>query len=317
MSREVFEQRYAREWGRLAAALAAARARGSADLGTELPELHRRVGHHLALARERGYGTDLEDRLNRLALEAHERLYARRRGGVARLASLFFHEFPRRVRAEAALVLLASALLIVPAIGMFVATLVDRGVAETVLPAATADAIAENYAPERQKPREAEIDVVMFAFYVRNNVGIALRTYGSGILFGVGAVFVLVYNGLFLGAFAGEIGHLGYGATFTPFVIGHGAFELTAIALAGAAGLRLGGSLLVPGARTRAGALRVAARESLGLVSGAAVYLVVAAFLEAFWSSSQALSPATKVAAGLVFWALVLAHLLLGGRRGP
>ena len=81
----------------------------------------------------------------------------------------------------------------------------------------------------------------------------ALRVAGAvpadNPLAGLGSVFFLIYNGLVIGSVMGPIEPMGYQQNFYPFVIGHGAFELTAIVLAGAAGLRLGLALLAPGRR--------------------------------------------------------------------
>ena len=70
-------------------------------------------------------------------------------------------------------------------------------------------------------------------------------------LFGVGTIFYLLFNGVFLGAVAGHLTGLGYIETFWGFVSGHSSFELTAIMLSGAAGLRIGMALIAPGNRTR------------------------------------------------------------------
>ncbi|MGC3468390.1 stage II sporulation protein M, partial [Pseudomonas aeruginosa] len=78
---------------------------------------------------------------------------------------------------------------------------------------------------------------------------------------------------------------IGYVQTFWPFVIGHGAFQLTAITFAGAAGLKLGWALLAPRRLTRGEALRLAARRSVQLIAGVNVLLLLAAFTEAYWSS--------------------------------
>ena len=66
---------------------------------------------------------------------------------------------------------------------------------------------------------------------------IAVSSNAAGLLFGLGSVLFLIFNGLIIGAICGHLTEIGYGQTFWSFVIGHGAFELTAIALAGAAGL--------------------------------------------------------------------------------
>jgi uncharacterized membrane protein SpoIIM required for sporulation len=107
---------------------------------------------------------------------------------------------------------------------------------------------------------------------------------------------------------------MGYGENFYPFVIGHGAFELTAIVLSGAAGLRLGFALLAPGRLSRGQALLTAGRESVRILYGAAGMLVIAAFLEAFWSSAALVPPPVKYGVGAFFGAVVLLYLWLGGR---
>jgi uncharacterized membrane protein SpoIIM required for sporulation len=73
-------------------------------------------------------------------------------------------------------------------------------------------------------------------------------------------------------------------------------------------------AVLSPGQRTRPRALAEAAREALELVLGAAMMLVVAAFIEAFWSSS-ALDYAIKYTAATGFWISVALYLGLAGRR--
>ena len=50
----------------------------------------------------------------------------------------------------------------------------------------------------------------MAGFYIYNNVGIAFRTFASGILLGVGSVLILVCNGLFLGGMAAHIANAGH-----------------------------------------------------------------------------------------------------------
>jgi uncharacterized membrane protein SpoIIM required for sporulation len=154
----------------------------------------------------------------------------------------------------------------------------------------------------------------MFGYYIMNNIGIAFQTFASGLLFGLGSLFFLLFNGLMIGAVAGHLTQIGYGETFWSFVVGHGAFELTAIALAGAAGLKIGWALLVPGRLPRAEALRIAAGSSVRLVGGVIVFLLLAAFIEAYWSSMALASPTLKYAVGAALWLLVLAYLLLAGR---
>jgi uncharacterized membrane protein SpoIIM required for sporulation len=128
-------------------------------------------------------------------------------------------------------------------------------------------------------------------------------------------VFYLALNGAFGGAVAGYLVERGLSSTFFSFVVTHAAFELTAIVLAGGAGLRIGHSLLAPGRRTRVQALVVAARESVVIVYGVIAMLLIAAFIEAFWSASTWVPHAAKYAVAAICWIGVLTYLTLQGRH--
>jgi uncharacterized membrane protein SpoIIM required for sporulation len=161
--------------------------------------------------------------------------------------------------------------------------------------------------------RTSSDDAMMAGFYVYNNVGIAFRCFATGVLFGLGSVFFLLYNGLVMGAVLGWVIGAGHGQNILTFVCGHSSFELTAIVISGTAGLRMGQALLVTHGRTRFGSLRANAPEVARLVLGAAVMLLVAAGIEAFWSSSTVPAPIKWVVAAFL-GLLVALYFLLAGR---
>ena len=99
--------------------------------------------------------------------------------------------------------------------------------------------------------RTADTDWAMFGYYIRHNIGLAFQCFAGGLFAGVGSLFFLAFNGAFFGALAGYLTERGLASTFYSFVVTHAAFELTAIVLSGAAGLRLGHALLAPGRFTR------------------------------------------------------------------
>ncbi len=101
----------------------------------------------------------------------------------------------------------------------------------------------------------------MFGFYIRHNIGIAFQCFAGGLFAGIGSLFYLIYNGAIIGAVAGYLTERGHGPTFWAFVVTHSAFELTAIVLSGAAGLKIGYSLVAPGRLTRVQSLVAATRE--------------------------------------------------------
>jgi len=282
------------------------------------PERYRAVCRDLALARARRYGPALIERLNALALEGHRQLYRRDPGFVRGMLVFLLDGFPRRVREEWRLVALSAALFLGPAAALFLAV---RAAPELVYSVLSAEALADfeamyDPANERLGPeRGAATDLRMFGFYVWNNVSVGFRTFAGGVAFGLGSAAALVFNGVLLGTVAAHLLGLGFATPFFSFVVGHASFELTAIVLAGAAGLRLGAALIAPGPRPRVQALREAATRAVPLVYGVVAMLVVAAVIEAFWSSRASLPPLLKYGTGAVLWALVGLYLMAGRGR--
>lgn len=316
MSREVFEKSHELQWLALESSLDRLERRGSkGEAAPDFPELYRQVCHHLALARHRRYGADLEMRLNRLVLRGHQQLYRSRTGDLAAALRFAATGFPRLVRAEGRLVLLSLLLFAVPLLGMLLVVSGRPELALSILPPESVEEMGQSFGPggSLEAGRALDSDLLMFGFYIYNNIGIAFRTFAGGILFGLGSIFFLVFNGLAIGASAGHVAHMGFGNNFYPFVIGHGAFELTAIVLAGAAGLRLGLALLAPGRLTRGQALLAAGKRVIGLVYGLTGMLTIAAFLEAFWSPSE-VSSTVKLVVGGFLWLYVVGYFLFAGR---
>ena len=286
--------------------------------GERIAALYRRACEQLALARARSYPAYMLDRLERLTADAHQVIYQQRDFGVAALWRIASRDFPRAVRADAVYVWIAAALLAVPTFVLGLLVYFQPGLVLSVVDASSAAQFEQMYGAAAEsigRTREAGSDWTMFGFYNRNNNGIAFQCFASGLAFGLGSIFFLVYNGATFGAIAGYLAERGLGDAFFPFVATHGAFELTAIVLSGAAGLKLGHSLLAPGRRTRRQSLVHAARECVVVVYGLTAMLVVAAAVEAFWSSSAWVPSAVKYGVAAVCWAVVFAYLALQGRH--
>jgi uncharacterized membrane protein SpoIIM required for sporulation len=272
--------------------------------------LYRALCADLMRARAARYAHELTTYLDGLASRAHNALYVAPppRWDVA--LALFTRDFPRTLRRRARLLLVAALLFLAPGLFGFVGALRSAEFAARVLPEATLVELDKAYAKGFDEGRDAGSDGAMFGFYVWNNVGIAFRCFATGILFGLGSVFFLLYNGLVIGTVLGAVMRAGHGRNILTFIVGHAPFELTAIVIAGAAGLQLGLALIDTGGRTRLGSLRAQAREIGVLVAGAAAMLAVAAVVEGFWSPSSVPAPIKwAVAAGN---ALAVA-LYLGG----
>ena len=129
-----------------------------------------------------------------------------------------------------------------------------------------------------------------------------------------GSVFFLLFNGLFLGAVAGHLTHIGSIDTFWGFVVGHSSFELIAMVLAGAAGFKLAEALIAPKQKTRVSALVDNGGIAIRLMYGTAVMTIIAAFIEAFWSSIVWMPLVIKYSVGISLWILVISYFVFMGR---
>jgi uncharacterized membrane protein SpoIIM required for sporulation len=279
-------------------------------------ELYRATCEHLALAQARSYPVALIERLEALTARGHQRIYAQADFGLGRLARLFLVDFPAGVRAQRIEVLIALIVFVVPMLVVGIASYFDPGFILSVHDVQAVDQYDQMYGDSDGPIGRANAgsDWAMFGHYIRNNVGIAFQCFAGGLFFGIGSLLVLAVNGVMAGSVAGYLTWRGYGENFYSFVVAHGAFELTAIVLAGAAGLMLGRSLLAPGRLTRVAALKHAAERAIVLVYGITAMLFVAAALEAFWSSARWVEPNVKFAVGAACWVAVIAYLLFQGR---
>jgi uncharacterized membrane protein SpoIIM required for sporulation len=312
MRQAPFEAAHTREWDEFEAFLEKKPAFDAA----EMPRRYRRVCQSLALAADRQYSPALVDRLNRLALRGHHALYENRRRETQRVLEFLAAGFPALVRREWRLVLAASLLLFGPLVGLAAALQVFPEFVHYLLRPEQIAGVHEMYDPAARRlgMREADTNLMMFGFYVWNNVGIGFQTFAGGLLAGVGSIWFLGSNGLVLGAVAGYLTQIGYVETFWSFVAGHSSWELIAIALSGAAGLRLGLAVIAPGPLTRKAALVAAARPAVQIMYGAALLFFVAAFVEAFWSPLTEVPFNVKIGVGIAGWAALIAYLTLAGR---
>jgi len=321
MKQQAFETAHEEDWASFEAMLGQlgqGRPAPTAVPTENFPARYRRICHHLALARERRYTAGLIARLNEIALRGHHVLYGARAGLQGKWGRFLLWGFPRQVRANWRSVLLAGALFYLPFFGLPFAIHKNPEVAYLIQEPQSLAHMEEMYRSSSEKfgrKDASDTDLYMFGFYIWNNVRITFQVFASGLLLGLGSIFFLLVNGVQGGAVAGHLTRMGLGENFWSFVITHGAPEMAALVLAGAAGLKLGFALLSPGRKSRLQAMKDAARNGVAIVYGAALLDVLAAFLEAFWSSSALVSAAAKFAVGGSLWALMLAYFLLAGRR--
>lgn len=328
MRQEQFVARHQREWQAFehwletrGDARKAGAERNTGEIGDEdIPARYRRLCQQLALARRRGYSPVVTTRLQVLMQRGHNLLYRTPPPRWQRAVEFLLADFPRLVRSEAGCMWAAAALFVVPLASMFLLLQWHPDLIHGLMSPQQLAELERMYDPASESNklgRESGTDWTMFGVYIMNNISIGLKTFASGLVFGVGSIYVLITNGILIGAVFGHLQKIGSGDPLWRFVAGHSPFELTAIVLAGGAGLQLGLKVLAPGRRRRADALVVAGIKGAKLCLGVAFMLLVAAFIEAFWSSTQSVPALIKYSVSGVLWTLVLLWLWRGGRNQP
>ncbi len=328
MKQEAFEGRYSEAWAQFEAWIQKLALGRSAhltepereEIARDFPARYRQVCHHLALARARRYSVGLQQRLNKLALDGHQYLYRARIPVFGAMLRFVVSGFPRAFREQWRYMLASALLFCVPIAGMAAAVVINPDLIYSLLEPGQVAQMEEMYDPANDvigRERSADTDVMMFGYYIMNNISIGFRTFAGGLMFGIGSMFFLGFNGLYFGAVATHLTKAGFSSTFWPFVAGHSAFELTAIVIFGGAGLMIGMAALAPGRKTRWHAIRDRTLDAMPLVYGGTAMLVAAAFVEAFWSSTTWPPINFKIAIGLFLWLVTLLYFALMGRREP
>ncbi|MDR0448108.1 MAG: stage II sporulation protein M [Treponema sp.] len=281
------------------------------------PQAYRQLLGDLNTARSNGFDPALIERLNRLTLEGNQILYSIKPFSLRAFLEFFRRTFPRSVRAQWKSFYVFFLIFFGLAIFFALVSIRFPGFVYEIMSPWEAANLEDMYNPESfyyLRPRKISTDADMFGFYIYNNISIAFITFAGGILAGIGSLFILAANAVFIGVAAGHIINCGYYGTFFSFVVGHSAFELSAIILSALAGFHLGYSLLVTRGQNRGAALREAGKTALPLISGSAFMLVIAAIIEAFWSSRHEIPQNIRFAAGGTMIVLITLYFVFAGR---
>ena len=326
MKQDAFEAQFSPRWDRLEQWIATLENRAERDrdpqlwrqIGNEFPSAYREVCHHLALAKARRYSLALQTRLNRLALTGHRQLYRTRTPVLMLIGRFLVHEFPVCFREHWKPIAWSAVLLYLPAFLMAFGIWIDSELLYSLITPGDVAMMEEMYDPENDvlgRERASDTDVMMFGYYIYNNVTIGFQVFAGGLLFGIGSVFYLVFNGLYFGAVGYHLSSIGFAQPFWSFVSGHSSFELTAIVIFGGLGLAMGYRAIAPGRQGRWQAIAEQARNGVPLIYGGTLMLFAAAFVEAFWSSTTWPPSFVKYGVGIAFW-LLLGLYFFGMGRG-
>ncbi len=283
----------------------------------DFPSDYRRICQHLSLARTRCYSLALIEKLQKMVFNGHKLLYSNQKTPWLNVMKFFFIDFPITVREHKVAFYASLIVFLLPAVVVGILSYFDNTFIYNIMPATEVLNMEQMYSDGIEtfgKSRESDTDWYMFGYYIQNNISISFQVFAGGLLAGLGTLFYLFYNGILLGSVGGHLTQLGAAENFWSFVCGHGAFELTAIVISGQAGLILASVLINPGNATRRERLVQQGRKAAIIVAGTTIMLIIAAFLEAFWSSSTHIEPQVKYIVAAVLWIAVISFFIFSGR---
>ena len=261
---------------------------------------------------QEGQEDELETYLNHLVARAYSQIYRSSPPKMASLWRFLRSGFPATFRETLPWTLLALSVFVLGLAYGFVTAISDSSFVALIVPP--------------QLIQEVEEGTVWFdsilavkplasSRIMTNNISVSFLAFALGMTFGLGTLYLMVFNGLMVGTLAGLCYTHGLGVPFWSFVLPHGVIELTAIFIAGGAGFLLGAALLFPGDLPRKDALLYRARQAGRLIMGCVPLLVIAGIVEAFFSPIHVHAGFKFGMAGLLF-ALLLCYLLLPRPKG-
>jgi uncharacterized membrane protein SpoIIM required for sporulation len=170
-----------------------------------------------------------------------------------------------------------------------------------------------------------ENELYMFLSIAVNNIKVALVCFVMGITMGIGTLWILMKNGVMLGAFQYYFFSKGLGFKSVLVIWIHGTLEISSIVIAGCAGLVMVSGFLFPGTRKRIDALKSTARDGVKIVITLIPIFIIAAFLEGYITRHTAMPLWASISILLVSLLFIVGYFIVypiylhrkGYRLGP
>ena len=279
----------------------------------EFGELYRRAAADLAIARAETRDAKLINYLNSLVIRAHGKIYRAESGGVGVVWKFFSRDFPVAFRNARWFIFIAFITFTLAAVFSGWLSYVNPEFAVTI---GVEDAAAAAASNQQWWLSLNEANQIGASELLTNNIRVSFLAFAWGALLGVGSLYVLMMNGVSIGGVVGACyrGNSDFANDLLTFMVGHGVIELSAIFMAGGAGMMIGYAFINPGDLTRGQALKKKGMDAAKIVIGCACLLVVAGIIEGFLSPSG-LPAGVKVATGLLTGIVMYSYLILTGHE--
>ncbi|MBR8720954.1 hypothetical protein IX307_002154 [Bacteroides pyogenes] len=255
--------------------------------------------------------------LNNLASAMHNEIYRSKREKWSRLVTFWTREVPD-IMYEARKELLVSFLVFLAAVFIgAVSALNDPDFVRLILGNHYVDMTLDNIAAGKPMAVYGGMsETPMFLQITLNNVMVSFSCFAMGVLTSFGTGYILVSNGIMLGAFQTFFYRHDLLWESALAIWLHGTLEISAIIVAGAAGLALGNGWLFPGSYSRGESFRRGAKRGAKIVVGTVPVFIAAGFIEGFITRHTHLPDALRLSLIFVSLAFVIFYYIyLPNRR--
>lgn len=262
--------------------------------------LFRQSSHQLAFARTHFPGSEVIPYLNALVANSHNHIYSVKKYDFSEVKSFFSFELPNSIRKQKSYIITGA---IIFFLGFMFSLLIVSNNPQNA-----------NYFMPEEMIENINWDgdtssgwnyPLMSSYIMTNNISVAFKAFVLGITLGIGTFYILFFNGALLGALTALVYNYGNPLGYWSLILPHGILELTAIFIAGGAGLILSRSILMPKEYSRKHSIIKGAKESISLMLGVIIFLIIAGIIEGFFTPAN-ISPIAK----LVFAAFTLVMII-------
>lgn len=270
--------------------------------------LYQKASQNLSYSQTNFPNEKLTGYLNELVSRAHNVLYKDQTTSMGQFRHFFTTTFIGLLLEQWKAILVAMGLFVLGMLGSFFTVISDPLHLYTILP----NDIAQSVDPTQLGSNDGMVDSpTMSAAIMTNNIQVAFLAFAGGITLGILTVYVMVYNGIIVGALAGLFWAHGKSYDFWAYIVPHGMIELTAIFIAGGAGLLMGYKLFVPGQFSRGFQLKKQAIRSIQLIIGTIPLFIIAGVIEGFITPAAISLEAKYFVAFLTIIGLIL-YVVIG-----
>jgi uncharacterized membrane protein SpoIIM required for sporulation len=264
----------------------------------ELASLYRSVAADLARARTQQVGKTLIQSLQSLTTRTYSQIYQGSRRQEWQAAIKFYISgFPSVVQQTLPYIVLATALFIFGGLIGWWYSWQDPSFMSLIVPERLISKVRDDH--ELWMGSIVGIEPLASTNIMINNISVSFGAVAGGITAGLYTIYLMIFNGLLIGAVGTLVGQNNLAYPFWAFVLPHGSIELPAIFFAGGAGLLLGKAILFPGKYRRRDAIKYYGSLAAQLVYGIVPMLIIAGIIEGFFSPNPAIPDPVKYLAGI------------------